>query len=732
MTESKSKSGPSLLPYLESTRGGIHIDIPAIRIPSQAQTSDSIPIESTGPFAMAYEGTISTGAEAGLANLFLLFQPDNYPPVSAELDPMTNVHVEQLWQTAFQRSSVQAAGTFQSALREQVDDQGRLLQLRPLFHCTHRNRWCHPLCPHCGEGLTLCCDDQLLKDAGLPEYTSSLDRFLYCPSCAAGQTDGAVFYARELPGTSTAHVQDCNQLMEGFSRLLAGKGAAEELPCVGCAESTNCYGPKTLVLDRMRALFFYPFHLLFMPSPSMNLIEFSALLSGQKREEILARLQQQAKPGRAGHLKQMGADFFSSENLLFREDERCFLEVLYLKLTLLEDLYALIPLEKGQISEPVGRMSLESIWVDLPVRSAHLPLFWNFSLRLIDPVGQPDRTMSGNMVPLRRKLHFLGAAWCNVLLTGGGQGMASIRAAVDKLIQYSDLIQQAEAAGLEEIDPVFNPQHLTAGANDVSIDPQWAAFWRRALMMGVEIVKAGFDADPKWSEGDFQHELGMLRKEIRQSLFKAAATALPAAKPVHADSDGAIAAILKSMLNSWPAADTAVEGKTSFSSKLLKEEVSSPASKNEDGDYVETVILGKEEVLEARTESTMQHPPDPMEMEETVVMRVADSAPKPETEKDNASLDATVVIQSDPARNGASNWTTDMEETVVISASPKKQTPDEALEKTVVLGAPKASERSGFGADSETPAQDASSDADDLEKTVIIQSTKTKGKTSKS
>ncbi len=727
MTESKSENGPSLLPYLESTHGGIHIDIPALRVSPQAQTSCANPMESTGPFAAAYEGSVSTGAEGGLANLFLLFQPDDYPPVSAELDPMTNVQVEQLWQTAFQRSSGQTTGSFQSGLREQVDDQGRLLQLRPLFHCAHRNRWCHPLCPHCGEGLILCCDDQLLKDAGLPEYTSSLERFLYCPSCAAGQTDSAVFYARERSAIISERIQDCHQLMEGFSRLLAGKDTTEALPCVGCPESTNCYGPKTLVLERMRAVFFYPFHMLLMPSPSMNLLEFSALLSGETRGEIHTRLEQQGKPGRAGHFKQMGADLFASESLLFGEDERCFLEVLYLKLTLLGDLYTIIPLEKGQISEPVGSMSLESIWVDLPVRSAHLPLFWNFSLRLIDPVGQPDRILSGSLGPLGRKLYFFGAAWCYMLLSGGGQGMASIRVAVDKLIQDSELLNQIEATELGEIDPIFSPRHLMVGARDLSIDPEWAVFWRRALMMGVGIVKAGFDADPKWSEGDFQQEIGLLRKEIRQSLFKAAAPALPVARSVEADSDAAIAAILKSVLNRWPTADAGIEGKTSFSSKLLKAEVSSPPSKNEDGDYVETVILGREEAQEARSESTLQHPP---EMEETVVMGVAERPPEPREDSD--ALDATVVIQSDPARNGASNWTTELEKTVVMSAPPKGQTPDEALEKTVVLGAPIAGERANLGANSGKPVQDAASDADDLEKTVIIQPHKTKGKTSKS
>lgn len=738
MTESKTEHGPSLLPYLDDTHGGLHIDIPAARITVTDRESGSSLIESTGPFADLYEGIVTTGSEGGLAPIFLLIQPGVYPPVSSDLDPITNVQVEQLWQTAHQRINDRQNDFFQPVLNEQLDAQGRLLQMRPMFYCAHRNRWCHPRCPHCGEPLSLCRNDQMLQDAGLPEYTTSLERFLYCSSCAA-QTGGSLFYAPELASSASEKLNDCNQLIEGFSRLLARKEVAEELPCVACSESTNCYGPKTLVLGRMKPVFFFPFHMLMMPASAINLKEFVELLSGRKKEDILERLDQQSKHGRARMLNRMNLDVTPAGGLLFSGDERRFLEVLYLKLTLLEELDALIPLDNGQIAQPLNSMSLESIWVDLPMQSAHLPQLWNFSLRLIDPVGQPDRTMAGSSVPMARKHYFLGAAWCYILLSGGGQGMAAIRAAVDKLIDDEDLLERAGDIDLEEVDPVFSPRHLMDGDVGEPINPEWTALWRRALLLGLKIFTSGLEPDQTLEEAAFQQETGRLRKEIRQFLFTATPALRKEERAVGTENDAAIAAILKSIISSWPSADTsnpAPEEKTRMSSQLLKAEVSSPPAKDEDGDYVETVILGKDEALEIQPEPLDDARP---EMEETVIMRAEDktSVPPPKAKpkaKPNAKtdapqeptpLDATVVIQTDPAQadstqSNADRWG-DMEKTIMMSEPQKGAPPDNDLEKTVVLGAQSAGVSAGSGSNPEKAPKSSTPDEDDLEKTVVIQ-----------
>ena len=749
MTESKTEHGPSFLPYLDDIHGGLHIDIPAVRITGTDSASNSSHIESTGPLASLCEGIVTTGAEGGLAPVFLLFQPGVYPPVSSDLDPITNVQVEELWQTAYQWINDRQNDPFKPVLKEQLDEKGRLLQMRPMFYCAHQNRWCHPRCPQCGEPLSLCRDDQMLQDADLPGYTSSLERFLYCPSCVA-QTGDSLFYAPELAPSASEKLNDCNQLIEDFSRLLARKDVAEELPCIGCSESTNCYGPKTLVLDRMKPIFFFPFHMLMMPAPAINLKEFVELLSGRKKEDILKRLEQQSKHGRARMLNRMNLVVTPSGGLLFSGDERCFLEVLYLKLTLMEELYTVIPLDNGQIAQPVGSMSLESIWVDLPVQSANLPQFWNFSLRLIDPVGQPDRTMAGSSVPMARKCYFLGAAWCYILLGGGGQGMAAIRAAVDKLIDDSDLMERAGDIDLEEVDPVFSPRHLLDGDIGEPISPEWTALWRRALLLGVEMFKSGVEPDQTLKEEAFRQEISLLRKEIRQSLFTGTPALRKEERAVSNENDAAIAEILKSIIRSWPSADTsntAPEEKTRLSSQLLKAEVPSPPSQDEDGDYVETVILGKEEAREAQPEPVDDAHP---EMEETVILRVEEKASvaptkaepkdklkvKTDPPQEPTHLDATVVIQTDPAQadstqSNADDWG-DMEETIVMSTPQKGTPPDNDLEKTVVLGAQSAGVSAGSGSNKEKAPQSSTPDENDLEKTVVIQPQTSQDKESKS
>lgn len=706
MSESKREHGPSLLPYLDGSRDGLHIDIPALR------NSASDHIESTGPFAALYEGVVSTGADKGLAQIMMLVQPDRYPPASSELDPITNVQVERLWQSAAERLRAMQSGAFPAILDEQLDDQGRLVPMRPMFHCQHRDRWCHPRCPHCGEALGLCRDDQALSDAGLPGYTLSLERFLYCAQCAA-QQDGLLFYAPEVPTGSSEALRDGNHLLEGFSRLLTRQDLAEALPCVGCPESTNCYGPETLVVERMKPVFFFPFHVLFMPSPILNLKEFAELLSGRNRDDVIKRLQAHAKPGRARVLKQRLPELPPSAGLLFGGDDRRFLEVLYLKLTLLKALCALIPSEAGRISQPVGSMSLESVWVDLPVENAHLPFFWNFSLHLIDPVGQiAGRPTQGPALQGRRR-YFLGSACCFLLLGGADQAMAAILDAVDKLTDEPSFLNQADDIDLARIDPLLTPRHLMDAAVATSIAPEWAGLWQRALLIGCRMLKAGIDADESRQEASFQEELDLLIKEIRQALFTSPAPDDSVAETtVDSENDAAIAAILDSILRSWPSAAAAPEKKASFSSRLLKSEAPPPPpSSDEDGDYVETVILGKEESAETRSDSLSEVPP---QMEETVVLRDPD-APAPTPEAPSA-LDETVMIQREPDPKETSGWE-DTQETVVVSPSRQPALSDDDLEKTVVLDSSSTvpSEGGGPGRHSD----DVSSE-NDLEKTVVL------------
>jgi len=58
------------------------------------------------------------------------------------------------------------------------------------------------------------------------------------------------------------------------------------LPCVGCPETTACYGPQTLVHQRMTPFCFYPFHMLMLPAPTIGSDYVFKLWLNDLRREI--------------------------------------------------------------------------------------------------------------------------------------------------------------------------------------------------------------------------------------------------------------------------------------------------------------------------------------------------------------------------------------------------------------------------------------------------------------
>ncbi len=264
MTEPTTEGGLSLLPYLESRAPGLRLTLTEMAAVS-GEVSPSAAREPFGPFAALWHAHVTLDGRKALSELFLLIQPDQYGQAVSG-PPVTNPAVEAFWQKVAARLETRNENRGTLLLPGQTDDQGRLIALRPLFYCRHRRRYAHPACPQCGGGLTLCRDDQTLRAAGLQAYSESLVRYLWCAACHAEP----IFYARELSTPAPDRLRDARYLVEAFSRLLGREELGGELPCVGCPEATACYGPDTLVHQRMAPLCFFPFHMLVLPAPTIE------------------------------------------------------------------------------------------------------------------------------------------------------------------------------------------------------------------------------------------------------------------------------------------------------------------------------------------------------------------------------------------------------------------------------------------------------------------------------
>ncbi len=685
--------GPSLLPYLNKGSAGMALDLDHTPV----QPSSSLPVaESCGPFAVMRRGRIVVDEKCSIAAVMVLSQSDAYSFVPSELAPMTNLDIERQWRQAWKKiqsvpESVRSEGD-PVALPIQLDDQGGLIPLRPLFYCRHMNQYGHPLCPFCGDDLVLCRDDQVLQKAGLPAYSGSLTRYLYCRACHGGDSRAsAPFYQNVLPPDPPDRVQGGSQLIEGFSRLLAKADLAGDLPCIGCSEAANCYGNETLALQRMTSVQFYPFYMLLQRAPDLDALDFIALISGAGGEEIEKAWARSQKTCGSQLVKKSGAGF------LFADDERFFLEVLYLKLSFLHELWALAI---NGVWGAAGRMTLAGVGVNLPDHGPRLPYLWNFSLKLIDPVGQPASPAMGSATSQTLTLEFFARAWFYVLLVNKRQSMEEILTVVAGLQPLDDGMGDGPSPWMN--DPVFASGNIFWQAPSIDPEPPWKALWKEVLGLGAQLLQA--QAGRHVPE-TFEQHLMDLKARVRQILFQARDVCGPDEKAAAGESaDDRIADILESLLEKWvsaqPRSTQAPQTGKSVSAAAMPD-----PQPNEDGDYEETIILS----TQAGVDRGRLEAPEEKTSEKTVVLTPA------VPEQSDADPEKTVVIAAQgppPVEDDLEKTVAikphappappeDSEKTVVISAPPPL-IPNDDLEKTVVIGAPPA------------PAAD-----DDLDQTVV-------------
>lgn len=737
MPKSDLAGAPSLLPYLEPHQPGISLKFD---LPGAPGSPDAFAAgDPCGPFTIMRTAKVVFDGKEQVTAVMALTQADNYLFTASELNPICNPDVEMTWQTAWGKSRKTDGTRFSPAellaLPSQVGPDGALVPLRPLFYCRHVDRYGHGLCPFCGQALDLCRQDDLLARAELPAFSGSLQRYLFCPDCHHGSTE-APFYQHPLPEKAPVRVLGCNALIEDFSRLLAKTDLAGDLPCIGCSEAAVCYGAETLVLQRMTPVQFYPFHMLLQQAPSLNAIDFLPLLAGAASDEIERILAREQNYNRLQLVRQAAEGMPPGSGFLFGGDQRHFLEVLHLKLSFLHDLLGLVGTGTGA---PANRMSMEGVGVSLALTGSRLPFFWNFKLKLIDPVGQPPGNPMGTSTVHRLTLELLGAAWFYVLLVNARQPMKAIREVLAAL-QQENISEQGALPAL--IDPALAPGNIFWQPATLELQDSWRTLWLKAIELGVRVLHAGKSAEQNLVLQEVGKQLEDLKALVRENLFEAFSE--PISDHTEADqpaADKEIARILTTLLDQWPSEPSAAIEK-------VRDDTSgrtTPAMEiqpNEDGDFEETVILSTsngstdnsdEQPAEPVLEKTVLISPsaDPDEdtgLEKTVVLGPSPAGPSTPEEDE---IEKTVVIKSPAQAAGPA----DPDKTVVVSV-PGNQAAEDNLDKTVVIGEPRGKklmdalektvvqkhggqQPSPPGKKTGDEADSGSDEADDLDATII-------------
>ena len=511
---------PSLIPYLDCGPGGFGL---AIALQNTSPMGDEGPyfpfnlISESGPFSRVILGHLVSDAHSTLKRVFLLMSKDRYTPGPNPLAPLSNNDVAACWQRAF-GDHCRREGAIVLAAQSAPE---RLRPFRPLFFCRRQGLFFEPACPVCQGLLDECTDDGRLSHAGLMPHGTTLRRYLFCPQCAQD------FYVPLREGADPPCVHDLQSLIRTF-------GGQEGLPCHACEERANCYGGPGLAERRIVPLSFFPFYLLVTPAADLSAMDYLALVSGARPDELQTR-RQACGLSVSCSLARFSKD---SVNLFFPTGPRRFLEVLYLKLTLLGQLSALLAPRMGNTHWPDLPLDLERLWVELPAGANDLPGLWNPQLRLLD-LG--DLKVASPLLPLdapRYVLGFLGSLWFCMLLPN--QDLTS--ATIQGLLRSDSRPGAAGNAPPAPEDIFWEDSRLPVAAD-------YAPLWERALDLGRSLVRQAGQSEGPWSLDGFEEALAALRSEIRSALFDVPQTTRRAAQ----DHDPAIHTILLNIRRRWEA-----------------------------------------------------------------------------------------------------------------------------------------------------------------------------------
>ncbi|MBC2713429.1 MAG: hypothetical protein HGJ94_21245 [Desulfosarcina sp.] len=688
---------PSLINCIETGKNGLLLDLAS---PSGDQAGAVGTAFHMSPFSKTMHARIKTDGDDVIQPVYLVLQRDHYDTPSSLL-PVDNIGVETAWQNAFtfhQNTGHAKAPIF---FKHQVNTKGELKPFQPLFYCHETRRWFHPVCPQCGLALTLCRDDALLEKRGLPTYSDSLVRFLYCGSCAT-LSDASSFYIREKAAGMPDVVHDAGALGTQWKQLLDGLSDDNDLPCRGCPDIDVCYGPESLVSRRIVPFSFFPFFMMMFPAPSCSAADFLPMISGDTAA--------------AQRVANVAASPSRQNRFLFQDQDRQFLEVLYLKLTFFEQAYRQLMPADGSVGIQEYDLSLEGIGVDLNPAGAGLPAYWNFNVRILDAVGTFQVSPFAPIMPEAPRLHFLGAMWFRTLLVNSRQKADAVYAEVGRWVDQSANEEGYDTLAIDTSDPVgvFAGSQIFWAPDQRSFPENWQIYWKQTLRLGFQLVHAGLRTGVLWNGGQFLAALEALRKQIKDEMFSGPVIASTGKeKPAQSEK---INMVLRGILEKWRA-----EAETAGSQQI-------PESEPENPDIDETIVFTTS-MEEPPLPPDAQSPPDAgfhaadipdmpeqqpdgtdwkRDIQETVILSSADAAPPSEQTRQG--------VPEPPAQDP--QWNNDIEETVVLRSEsstppPAAASPDDDMDQTVVISP------SSIPPDFPLPGKDPESTEEDLAATMV-------------
>jgi hypothetical protein len=530
--------------------------------------------------------------------------------------------------------------------------------------------------------LKQCYDDGMLQKYGLMPYSGSLKRYLFCPECT-GSKEKPDFYVSSLADNDPAFLKDRFELIKKIGQLNENENLSGQLPCLNCSKHQECYGPDGLAGSRIVPLSFYPFYMLMFKADSVNGIDFLALISGASFEELEDRLKKKQQWGGLNCLNVLKQKPSIDTPFFFQNEDRYFLEVLYLKLSFLGELAEAVFSGLDTFRYPEFGLSMDRIWVKLSGQNSLLPCFWNFKVELLDVIGSDIPSSSIPKLPRSYGLHLLGLIWFYTLLVNKKQDVSQVYSVLGEIMEKIGVRDHVDVENYLESEffQILSPENIFFNPDLITVKQDWHKFWRASLVLGVRFFEVGRLGLKEWSREAFEHQLENLRKEIKGNLFSTKAYVPDEESKAN---DKIICNILKKMMNarqerSKAPSDERVTRHVLQEGDDIKKDKTAPEFQ-EDTDVTQTVILSSDDEVNEKIKGIEQR----KEPDEAV--------PAPESDLDETVILTPEMLRPSGTSENLKHYNEDMEETVILSSDdigqnlkPSFQHQEDDLPETVII-----------------------------------------------
>jgi hypothetical protein len=582
----------------------------------------------------------------------------------------------------------------------------------------------------------MCYDDDLLAGLGLEPYSTSLKRYLFCPHCFDKQSESD-FYAHSLDVADSAIVKDQQDLISGFGHLAREGNQHANIPCLECPNLQECYETERLSGSRIATVSFYPFFMLVLPAPSIPLLDFLPMLAGADSEDLANQLHAKGQFVRERCLRNLQQKNLQKSPFFFEKDERFFLEVLYLRLSLLGELARVVFSDLDTFKYPDPGLWIDHVWVKVAEQRGLLPSFWNFELKLLGIGVNSVQGPFTSKLPTSYGLYFLGSVWFHVLLVNARQDVSRVYGEIAKVLENFAVKEDAvpESVLRSPLSEVFSPQNIFWNPGEKAVNAAWESYWVKALDLGFLLLRCSMSEISQWSETEFWQEFEELRDAIKGALFIAEPDFVWTSP---GDENMAIHEILMKIAKKWrsdsqarpPIVEAGGDAPPSKEPEIDRED----AGLSEDFDTEETVVLRPEDFRDEAPSPEISDETFP----ETVVLKPesAEEHERPETTvQDDEDVPETIVVSRDVSktktRSEVESQSGDIPETVVISPQDSKTRPSDSHETEASPGGgPEERKRTALKASKDPAVKEKpitmEDEDEDLPKTVIHDPSKTR------